>query len=357
MAKNDIATEAFFKAHAGRKNRDLPIIKPGPLVYAMRQGAAPGRGAIKIGFTDDLKKRYKAIRGGIRTDVVIPIASIPGSFPHEKLFHSVFSLVRRNNDEQKGEGWTEWFKAPTVAEQYAIETFLTWLHADEVLVDNFRELARKGLKWPEILNQDALWKDVEVEREKFPFHLVKNIECSTDSLDATGYPNTLDANQVFVFGSTIDGFHAYGAAGWAMRGDSRDNWKQDRAFLAAMGATSPEQKVGKWAIYGVGMGIQQGREGRSFAIPVVDEKKRRTAQNIVEHWLKVLWDMAKWEKRITFLVTPIGTGYHGWKTEEILELIKNRVARDGLHPNIQLPRVFQLEDKRAEWQKKKDSTG
>ena len=76
----------------------------------------------------------------------------------------------------------------------------------------------------------------------------------------------LASNQVFVFGSNATGFHGAGAAGLGLRGDHRNNWKKDETFRLAM--RSPEgspHRVGKWAVFGVARGFQQG--GRASLTP------------------------------------------------------------------------------------------
>ena len=83
---------------------------------------------------------------------------------------------------------------------------------------------------------------------------------------------TLQTNEVFVFGSNGQGFHGAGTAGLALRGDARNNWRQDAWFLAA--SRGENDGVGRWAVFGVARGFQQGRQGKSYAIQTVTRPAR-----------------------------------------------------------------------------------
>jgi hypothetical protein len=43
---------------------------------------------------------------------------------------------------------------------------------------------------------------------------------------------SLEADEVFVFGSNRDGFHGAGSAGLACRGDASNSWRSDERFRA-----------------------------------------------------------------------------------------------------------------------------
>jgi len=79
----------------------------------------------------------------------------------------------------------------------------------------------------------------------------------------SGLITELKDNQVFVFGSNLDGFHGGGAAGFASFGKSGNVWRDVRYD------TWPKGKKGKWNVKGQGKGYQEGTEGRSYALPTV----------------------------------------------------------------------------------------
>jgi len=152
----------------------------------------------------------------------------------------------------------------------------------------------------------------------------------------------LESNEVFVFGSNGQGFHGAGAAGYAMRGEAKNNWRQDEAFLRAMKAPvgSPE-RVGKWAIFGVPRGLQQGHEGKSYAIQTIERPGKRcsTSRRDICIQLIQLWKVAEYYYNLTFLMTPIGCGYSGYTPAEMQEVIDWVISKHGLPDNIKLASI------------------
>ena len=118
----------------------------------------------------------------------------------------------------------------------------------------------------------------------------------TDSLVVS-----LKPNEVFVFGSNLDGFHGGGAA---------------RAAYNKFGA-----------IWGQGVGMQ----GQSYAIPTMQGGVETIAPYVDEF---IEYARSHPEKR--FLVTEIGCGIAGFAPEEIAPLFANAVDVE----NITLPQRF-----------------
>ena len=143
----------------------------------------------------------------------------------------------------------------------------------------------------------------------------------------------LEPHQVFVFGSNGQGFHGAGSAGLACRGDSRNNWRQDQWFLAAMRGGDP---TGKWAVYGVARGFQQGREGMSFAIQTVTRPgaKQSVSRREIYYQLVDLWDFARANPQWEILLTPVGQGYAGWSREEMAEVWAYLEQQHGWPVNV-----------------------
>ena len=111
----------------------------------------------------------------------------------------------------------------------------------------------------------------------------------------------LEPNQIFVFGSNLQGFHAGGAA------------------------RAAHQKFG--AIWGQGVGLQ----GQSYAIPTM-QGGVETIKPYVDEFIS----FAKAHSEYTFLVTRIGCGIAGFKDSEIAPLFRDALGCD----NIVLPREF-----------------
>ena len=112
---------------------------------------------------------------------------------------------------------------------------------------------------------------------------------------------TLQPNEIFVFGSNLQGFHGGGAARTAYK------------FFGA--------------IWGEGVGIQ----GQSYAIPTM-QGGAETIQPYVDEFIQY----AKEHPELTFLVTRIGCGIAGFDDSEIAPLFREALSV----PNIILPRTF-----------------
>jgi hypothetical protein len=114
--------------------------------------------------------------------------------------------------------------------------------------------------------------------------------------------NTLEDDEIFVFGSNLEGFHGGGAAATAR----------------------------KWgAIWGQGVGLQ----GKTYAIPTMHGGVE-TIKPYVDDFLS----FAKSNTDLKFLVTEIGCGIAGFKAEEIAPLFKSAIEENI--ENIYLPLSF-----------------
>ena len=112
---------------------------------------------------------------------------------------------------------------------------------------------------------------------------------------------TLKSDEVFVFGSNLQGRHAGGAARLA-----RENFG---------------------AVWGKGVGLQ----GQSYAIPTM-QGGAETIKPYVEQFI----DFAEEHKELFFYVTRIGCGIAGFKDEDIAPLFSTALDID----NICLPETF-----------------
>jgi hypothetical protein len=112
---------------------------------------------------------------------------------------------------------------------------------------------------------------------------------------------TLAPNEVFVFGSNLEGMHGGGAAAAAMR------------FFGA--------------VWGQGVGLQ----GQSYAIPTmhggVDE---------IRPYVDEFIEFARKHPELTFLVTRIGCGIAGFTDQQIAPLFVYALEMS----NVILPKTF-----------------
>lgn len=156
------------------------------------------------------------------------------------------------------------------------------------------------------------------------------------------WPTELKSNQVFVFGSNEEGFHGAGGAGYAFRGTSENTWRSDNRFLAALDSyrrgthDQYNVQIGKWAIFGVARGLQQGLEGSSYAIATVTRPGRRRSIPLEEIKRQIFdfWKFAYNNEKLEFLVAPIGTGYAGYTDAEMRNIWFNVMSEFGPTKNV-----------------------
>ena len=126
------------------------------------------------------------------------------------------------------------------------------------------------------------------------------------------FVTSLKPNEVFVFGSNLQGMHAGGAARIA------------------------HQKFG--AIYGQGVGMQ----GQSYAIPTIqglrvgEHSSGIGGVETIKPYVDEFIVYAKAHPEQQFLVTPIGCGIAGFESEDIAPLFEEATDVE----NISLPEVF-----------------
>lgn len=111
----------------------------------------------------------------------------------------------------------------------------------------------------------------------------------------------LKENEIFVFGSNLEGMHGGGAARLAY------------------------DKFG--AIWGQGVGLQ----GQSYGIPTM-----HGGVDAIKPYVDEFIEFAKSHPELTFLVTRIGCGIAGFRDEEIAPLFQECIEID----NVILPRSF-----------------
>ena len=111
----------------------------------------------------------------------------------------------------------------------------------------------------------------------------------------------LKENEIFVFGSNLQGMHGGGAARLAY------------------------EKFG--AIWGQGMGLQ----GQCYGIPTM-----HGGIDAIKPYVDEFIGFAKSHPELTFLVTRIGCGIAGFRDEEIAPLFKECIDIE----NVILPRSF-----------------
>ena len=118
----------------------------------------------------------------------------------------------------------------------------------------------------------------------------------------------LKPNEVFVFGANWDGkrggFHGGGSAGYASFGRAGNVWREENYDQ------KPNGWKGKWNVKGVGEGLQEGTEGKSYALPTVTAPGRRCSlseEQILEN-INRMYECAKDHPELRFLVAYSSAG-------------------------------------------------
>lgn len=111
---------------------------------------------------------------------------------------------------------------------------------------------------------------------------------------------------IFVFGSNMNGAHNGGAALYA------------------------KQK------FGAQQGVATGEQGRSFAIPTLDEEFERLPLDFIQAHVDFMIANAKVKPDNLYFVSAIGCGIAGFTVEEIAPMFKDAVGVK----NIKLPEEF-----------------
>lgn len=118
--------------------------------------------------------------------------------------------------------------------------------------------------------------------------------------DKDGFVCQLDTNEVFVFGSNMNGFHYGGAA----------------------------QKALDW---GAIMGIGVGRQGKTYAIPTLDTDMSKLSLTTIQYFLNEFLNYAELFPNTKFLLTKIGQGIAGFTAEEIESIMPHYIPENVIH--------------------------
>jgi hypothetical protein len=137
-----------------------------------------------------------------------------------------------------------------------------------------------------------------------------------------GYITKLEDNQVFVFGSNLQGFHGAGSAGFASFGVTGNKWRQFDY------AEKPSGWKGKWNVKGVGTGFQEGEEGKSYALPTVKRAgdKLSLSKTIIISNIHDLYDFASAHPDYEFFIAYRDDGaklLNGYTVVEMAEMFSS----------------------------------
>ena len=117
---------------------------------------------------------------------------------------------------------------------------------------------------------------------------------------ASGRISQLGENEIFVFGSNVQGMHGGGAAWYAHKN------------------------------FGAEWGVGEGLTGSTYALPTMEGSAS------LAHAVKNFTACARQHPELTFLVTAVGCGIAGYSPSEVAPLFKDAATLE----NVYLPRVF-----------------
>lgn len=147
----------------------------------------------------------------------------------------------------------------------------------------------------------------------------------------------LRAEEVFVVPTNDLGIHGMGAAGMAFRGSADRCYAQDPVFQrAARAPIGHPDRIGRWAIYGVGRGGMVGREGKSYGVATLAAPGKRgtiTPQDLHQQ-CATLAAHARRRPDLVWLVPLLGTGLARRSWEEFSSLWQAIQELEPLSSNL-----------------------
>lgn len=154
----------------------------------------------------------------------------------------------------------------------------------------------------------------------------------------SGIISCLKPNQVFVFGSNMNGFHGAGSAGYASFGVHGNHWRSREYHK------KPDGWKGLWNVKGRAEGYQEGTAGRSYALPTVSTVKKPLLDNVVSENITRFYRFAESRPDLEFLVAYSArcSVYLNTRTPEemaVLFLPENH-NMEGFPPNVLFEKKF-----------------
>ncbi len=129
----------------------------------------------------------------------------------------------------------------------------------------------------------------------------------------------LEDNQVFVFGSNLQGFSGAGSAGYASFNEAGNVWRKYEY------QKKPNGWKGKWNVKGVAEGFQEGEIGKSYAIPTVTRcgLKRSIPLSKIKESIRKFYQFAAGHEGLKFYVAQENKmGLNGYSPAEMAEAYK-----------------------------------
>jgi len=142
------------------------------------------------------------------------------------------------------------------------------------------------------------------------------------------YITELKSDEVFVFGSNLDGFHGAGSAGYATFNESGNVWRKYNYDKL------PDGTKGKWNVKGKGKGPQVGEIGKSYALPTVTRagQKKSLSPEQIKNYIKELYDFINSRLHLKFYIAQdVKVGLNGYSSQEMADMFGSFVIPDNAY--------------------------
>ena len=145
-----------------------------------------------------------------------------------------------------------------------------------------------------------------------------------------GIIKNLTIDGIFVFGSNLQGFHGAGSAGYASFGVPGNQWRKFEYNK------KPNGWKGRWNVKGIGEGLQEGKNGWSYALPTVTKagaKRSLSKEQItfnIKNFYKCCLDNSKFKFLVAYSgLNPDKVSFNGYSAREMSEMFKQQYIPDN----------------------------
>ena len=142
----------------------------------------------------------------------------------------------------------------------------------------------------------------------------------------------LEDNEVFCYGSNLQGYNGCGAAGFASFGESGNVWRKYEYDK------KPNGWKGKWNVKGTSEGPMLGTEGKSYAIPTVTRAgaKRSIPLDNIKKSIEKFYAFAKSRPHLKFFVAQgVEGNLNGYSAQEMASIYSGDIPE-----NVYFDEVF-----------------
>ena len=267
-----------------------------------------------------LTKLEKELKGDKNHSVVVTVITDGyENDSHEYSLASIKALIEHLKDE----GWSFAYMGTDhdvhgVSVSLSITNVIKFEKTEQETLETFRKERRARDRWYAQENDflmccpEATYEEqISAKKERAArFYMEDPIPGygKYEGRIATDLIRRLGRNEIFVFGSNDQGLHNGGAALKAVQR------------------------------FGAQMGVAEGPQGRSYAIPTVGAN---IGPDEIRAAFRRLVDYARQHPELTFLVTALGCGHGGYTAETMAPLLADGIPVDNIHYPFEFWQVYE----------------